>query len=93
MQPCIQAEERAPGSILFLQDELQVVLPRGELRESSLEPRADHLLVSAIRDLELAEGRFQLPLRDRKMFPRFRDAPLKLRTEFGWNGVPSFEKP
>jgi hypothetical protein len=93
MRPCILAEGRAPASIIFLQDGLQLVLPRGDLLESNLEPLTDHLLVSAVGDLEFAKGCFQLPLRDREMFPRFRDALLKLRAEFGWNGMPSLEKP
>jgi hypothetical protein len=66
-----------------VQDGLQVAPPRGELLESKLEPLTDHLLVSAIGDFELAEGAFEFPLRDCEMLPRFRDAPLKLRTEFG----------
>jgi hypothetical protein len=59
---------------------------RGKLLECNLEPLADHPLVCALLDLEVVEGRFQLPLRDREMLLRFLDASLKLRTDFRWNG-------
>jgi hypothetical protein len=76
-----------------VQDGLQVAPPRGELLESNLEPITDHLLVSALGDLELAKGRIELPLRDREILPRFRDTALKLRTEFGWNGSRPWRSP
>jgi hypothetical protein len=52
------------ASARFLQNLFQVSPARAELIESKLEPMADHLLVSAIRGVEVAEGRLQFSLRD-----------------------------